>query len=470
MTDTSTTSSVPWAVDSEMVEQSAQLAGLSGLLIVSSAIALWARYRARNLLGAVGGLHLNVLLFFGLGTLAYGLSPLSSERGHRVFEAFLRAGWLLAASYGAVAAWDVWRNLRSKDGGQDSASTDVTPAMLAGFVGLALLGHLGSQTTFANSGIGTIFPVLKMFWYPVIGQSVAKARIRSPFSIAIAIVSLAASAMLAFYSVWRSELILMGGAIILGLVMRGRRWLVLSPALIAALIGVALPFVDMKKVQYDLVIEDPAAAFDQTLAMPLGGRLDFITQLWAIRVNGAREIGFVTDGLESGRTQTRGGETYLEAVQQLVPRILWPDKPAFNLISNYHLARDLGLVGPSDPGTSWGVNLYAEAVWNFGPACLLWFVALAFAGARLFDSLVRRRIGRSGLRWFVSTGLFFFFMGGVGLVNAATYILWIILLGIAMDYLTRIRAFDSFVPRAGTLQGGRVRASSTEQRVSQRHT
>jgi hypothetical protein len=113
------------------------------------------------------------------------------------------------------------------------------------------------------------------------------------------------------------------------------------------------------------------------------------------------------------------------------------------------------------------VNIYAEAVWNFGPACLLWFVPLLLVGARLFDTLLNRRIASPGVRWFVCTGLFFFFMGGVGLVNASTYILWIFLFGLLLDRLARMPGLGYLGRRVGTPPRGRTRSSAGKQRVPQ---
>jgi hypothetical protein len=203
---------------------------------------------------------------------------------------------------------------------------------------------------------------------------------------------------------------------------------------------IVLPFAHQKKMHYDEVSSAPFAAFCKSLDISFSERFFFVEQFWADRIDGARELAYVEEALGSGRIHRRNGLTYWEAVQQLVPRLLWSDKPMFNLRTNYYLARELGLLAWDDPDTSWGVNFYAEAVWNFGATCLLWFVPLAFFVAQKLDLLILRQIRMSLVARVIQGALFFRLLDVPGLVSATTMIVWILVLGKLLDIGVRRRS------------------------------
>ena len=131
----------------------------------------------------------------------------------------------------------------------------------------------------------------------------------------------------------------------------------------------------------------------------------------------------------------RMGETFTEVLIQLLPRAFWSDKPSFNTVNNYWLARHIGLVGQGDEDTSRGVSVFAEFVWNFGLYSLPWALPLFFGLALMVDSMTARWIRSEGVRWFVRVALMFFFMQFGGMANAGTFILWSILVGKAVDLM-----------------------------------
>ncbi len=407
------------------------------LTAVSAAVVV-RRFRAGTLLTAAGGLHVNVLLFFGLGAMAYATGVAPAERIGDVIPAMASGLWYFGPAYTAVAFRELWRSRRSAP--HRAARLQLPPVsdrQLLGFGLLALVGYVGSQSDLSSSGAGTIFPVLKLFWYPVLVAAVSRATRRNPRSLFLLVLALLITVSLSYLSAWRSEMINTGGAVLLGLLLRNRRFVLVAPALAGVILGALLPFAHLKKTNYEQVMADPWGTAEEVASMPLEDRAEFVAWFWAVRISGARELAFAVDGLESGRVALRSGVTYVEAVLQLVPRVVWPGKPSYNTTTAFYLARDLGLLGWEDDATSAGVNLYAEAVWNFGRAFLLLFVPLVFLLAERLDALVPRWIRDEGIRWLVSAALFFYCMAIVGFVSAMTYFVWSVLVGKAAEKLGR---------------------------------
>ena len=82
------------------------------------------------------------------------------------------------------------------------------------------------------------------------------------------------------------------------------------------------------------------------------------------------------------------GQTYIPAVTSIIPRILWPDRPANN--HNY-LARMFGLIAPNDFLTVVNIPAFpTELYLNFGTAGVVF-------GGLLFGMLVRAAYKCSGV-------------------------------------------------------------------------
>ena len=225
----------------------------------------------------------------------------------------------------------------------------------------------------------------------------------------------------------------------MGLLLKGRRFLWMAPVFLVFTLLFLLPFANEKKLHYEQVSADPVAAFEKTIDMPMDERLQFVVDFWAKRINGARELAFVVHGLQYKRISLRYGASYRDALQQLVPRALWPDKPSFNLERNYYLARRIGLVSKEDRGTSWGINYLAETVWNFGILGLTWSPAITFLAASWLDKWAERSLRRPIMVFLVEGALFFVFMDLVGMVNVTTYVLWLCLVGYGVDRILKVR-------------------------------
>jgi hypothetical protein len=292
---------------------------------------------------------------------------------------------------------------------------------------------------FTTSSAGTIFPVLELFGYPALVIAVLMVRFRQPYTVVLLSLLFAVSGYLAVTSTWRSELILLGASVSMGLLLKGRRFLWMAPVILVFTLLFLLPFANENKVHNEQVSADPMSAFEKTIEMPMDERMQFVTNFWAKRINGARELAFVVHGLRYELISLRYGASYQDALQQLVPRALWPGKPSFNLERNYYLARRIGLVGKEDKGTSWGINYLAETVWNFGISGLIWGLPITFLAASWLDKWAERNLKRPIMLFLVKGALFFVFIDLVGMVNTTTYVLWLFLVGYGVNRILTIR-------------------------------
>jgi hypothetical protein len=80
--------------------------GIAWLLLAAFAANL--RYRNGTLLTVSGGLHLNVLFFFGVGSIAYAVTEGIAEGRPRaeVLQALVVAGFPVLLGYSAVVLWE----------------------------------------------------------------------------------------------------------------------------------------------------------------------------------------------------------------------------------------------------------------------------------------------------------------------------------------------------------------------------
>jgi hypothetical protein len=399
--------------------------------------------RRGDLVTASCGLHINILLFFGVGGLTYTFAAegwaVRFDPYEQIVEAMANAGMALLAAY---TLWVVLEMCIKRSEGHES-DFDVPTIdqhaliLLSVFWFLSIVGRFASDSDVAKSSLGTILPVLRMFQYPIVVLVITMASRCKPYTFLFVIAVLALSVYQAFISPWRSDVIFLGGAVSLGLMLRGGRMLIASQLLLVASLLFLLPFANQKKIHYDNVIADPFTTFGEILETSLEERLRFVGDFWSIRINGLREAAFVSKGLAEGDISYRYGETYWEALQQLVPRVVWPDKPSFNQTSGFTLPREIGLLSWRDQSTSWGVNFYAEAIWNIGQSGLLLFVPLLFFLVAKLDEVILKRMNNDVLRWLVQGALFFMFIDCVGLVNMGTYLIWSIIIAVVIESALR---------------------------------
>jgi hypothetical protein len=258
------------------------------------------------------------------------------------------------------------------------------------------------------------------------------------------------SLVTAWYAGWRSEIIFFIYALGLGAAIRWPKRLPVLAAAAAALVMVLLPLAQMKKTDYQGVMDKPLQAVQSVIQTPLADRASFIAEFWAVRLNSEREIGFVQSAVDAGLLELRGGQTYGEALLQLIPRVVWPSKPVYNSIYGYTLPRAVGLLSAQDPSTSWAVNMFAEFIWNFRPNHLIWFVPLIFWALSKLDNYAAT-LENSTVRQVYCLSLFFQFLQAVSIVNLTTFILWLTLMAKLADRLTRS---DLHRSRAIAIPGG----------------
>lgn len=434
------------------------IVGYAVLLTAASLWALWSGFhRARYPLGTTAGLHLHVLLYYGLGSLAYVLADGYPDRLPRatVLDYTRPALRAVAIGYAAVVALATSVQYIGRQAGPHNLDRVAAAlrsreavALLAALAPLSVLGILFSDAGFATSGVGTLVIVFRLFVYPVIICAVVAWDGRRTYSAALIGCYLAVIAALSLATGWRSQLIFFAVALLIGWLVRAREIRLRYLAGLVVTILALLPFVDLKKKQYERTMQDPLGTFGQTLAMPPRERLRFLTEFWGVRVNGAREAAYVQYGLASGATTSEQANTYVTALKQLVPRAVWPDKPSYNGAVNYDLARAVRLVDRGDPTTSWGVELFAEAVWNFGVDALAWFVPAAFFAALVLDRIAAWGVRTRAVREVVRLSFCFEALALVGVVTQGTYLLWIIVVGMILDSLIRTLAQGAVGGRA----------------------
>jgi len=149
------------------------------------------------------------------------------------------------------------------------------------------------------------------------------------------------------------------------------------------------------------------------------------------RLNQNYLVGLVIDNLNSGAVPYAKGSTFVEALEALVPRIIWPDKPVHAgspaIVSNYS-----GL--EFNEFTSVGVGQVMEFYINFGR----WGVLLGFLGFGLIIRWLDQRAAKElrnrnmpgFIRWFLPV-LAFMQVGGslvevAGTFAASTVLVFII--------------------------------------------
>lgn len=420
-------SEVPWSAEAVTLAITAVSAWL-----------LYRRWKRDVLVSTVGGLHLNAFVCCGIGGfcfVTFGSSTdripydLSMDYFPRVGLAFL-LGYLFWVPVELRLASRAATTKNRQPVGHHFGSTPLLCLLLLSFV-----GYFGSQSDLALSGVGTVFPVLKGFLYPSVVLAIMQASSKDAASVVLATLVLVLATYLAVLSPWRSELIMLTACLGLAWGLKFRGALPAIGALLLVGILLLLPFADYKKNNYEEFQRDPTGAFIQSFGMDLDERVTFTGRFLGVRVDALREMVYVENALDRRWTEYRYGNTYWEVVQQLVPRLLWPNKPSFNQTTNFLLPRQIGLLAWDDPHTSWGVSLYAEFIWNLPYVNLVWFVPLAFAVAQALDVGVDRFFVKAGARWFVKLNLFFLAFQIVGLVGAVTYVLWTFIAVKVVGYL-----------------------------------
>lgn len=403
-----------------------QALALSLGILIASGFAVYRCFRQNRIFSALGGLHLNIFFMYGFGTSCYVLQPLQTERlSHElVVQQIAKNGIPILIGY---LVWLVVESqfLTKQNFDLRSAALRSQPSNLILFFAMALMGYLGAQDEISESGIGTIFAVLKNITYPCLVVAILKINrqndgMQTGLNAAVILTLL----LFSFYSPWRSELILSMTYMLLAFVYRYPNRLVpIGFATVAAMIFI-FPFIQFKKANYEQFQSDPIGSFLDSQAISPNERLEMTTLFAAERLNSMREISYITNAIEQRIIGYKFGETIIESVTQLVPRALWPDKPSFNTIYNRLLSREIGLVGKEDQGTSWGVNFIAEFAYNFDVWFYVLYIPLVFTIFHGFDCLGKWLCKRPETSLFLPLTLFCIGFNGYSMSMLSTYILW----------------------------------------------
>ncbi|MEY2486941.1 MAG: hypothetical protein QOH39_2589 [Verrucomicrobiota bacterium] len=402
-----------------------------------SCFALYRAYRRGNLLSGVAGLHSSVLLFMGIGPFAYTYLPDYAERigFETLFSSLVIPYTYFLVGYAIEVCLEQFAFRRKAKAERFSLDDiDVPTVFFFGF--LSLVGYTFSLFEFTRSGVGTIFQVLSTFLYPVIVIAVIAYRPKDIMSNIVTLAVLGIAGYFAIFSIWRSQLIMLLGAVGIGAIFRSRSGFVIFGVLGIIILYVVLPFQQLKKLNSERFFEDPEVFFYASMDMSMENRNSLVTEFLGIRMNGARELAYVQAALDSGLISLRGGAGYADAALQLIPRLVWPSKPSFNQTTGFLLPREIELVSWDDPYTSWGVNFWAEIAVNYSYKMLLILVPIFFFGAGWVDAALNRIIKHQGNRWIATATLFFMFLQLVSIVNFVTYLLWFFLVIVISDHLS----------------------------------
>jgi hypothetical protein len=406
---------------------------LSGTVVLLSSWALWACYKARRLVSAVSGLHVNVLLFCGIGPFCYTLYDSDQERVSRVelVQAMVESGLMFLLGYSIALLLE--RLLRRPVASRDSLASSVNVVWIGILLALSGAGYAVTAMGGGTSGLGTIFPLAKNLLYPAVMLIVLRCNRRDAQSVLISSAVLLLGLFVSVRSAWRSELIMFLGCIGLSVLLRS-----IKTAVAYALIGIAslfvlIPFQNYKKAYHEETLADLGGSFAAAQDIEFNARLETVEDFFGIRINSIREMGYVLKALDNGAVELRGGATYWESVLQLIPRFVWPNKPSFNQFTGFYLSRAVGLVAWDDENTSWGVNLFAEFLVNYPVIGLIWCVPLVFLVMAGMDRLASRLFVTPAAAWVTEAALFFLSFQLVGVINATTYYFWTFILIAVID-------------------------------------
>lgn len=397
------------------------------LLIGLSLFSLWRCTQSKRLLSCVGGLHANTLVMYGMGPIYYINTPLTIDRLPQEELIAHIAGGVEPLLYGYLI-WAMFEPLLVRGHALDvvAVARTISFNFQLVFTGLALVGYVVSQFEFAQSGVGTLFPLLKNLFYPMLLLALLKiGSQRNVSENAFSLGVFGMATVLAFLSPWRSELIMLVMYLVLSFWHRFTAIRTRLAVVVAAVVGalVLIPFVEYKKREHAHFEEDPLGALVASQAVGIDERFSLIGEFSAYRLNALRELAHISWSLNA-TISLQYGDTYLECLYQLVPRVIWPDKPSYNNIANRVLPRKVGLVGSEDEGTSWGVCLFAEMAYNYPVGNLIWFVPLLFFIANRLDWLAVRMFAAPPLRLICFATLFGMSFCVVGAAYASTYVVW----------------------------------------------
>jgi hypothetical protein len=389
------------------------------------------------------GLHINILLFIGIGPLLYSLTDTINDRVdyYVLIEIMTKLLFFFFLGYLLWCFFELRRYKKSVKQTTVIPNFNLSVGFIITLTFISLFSYFISLSPFSTSGAGIIFQVLKYFVYPLVVFSVTSLDLKTPGKFFFPILYISIIATLSFISPWRSELIMFIAALLLGYLLKRHKRIKIFILFNIIMLLIVLPFQIDKKKYYTYVKNNPVEYFIASQSVGLTDRIDLAIIFFAERINYGRELAYVQNSIETNKIYLRNGSSYINTFLQLVPRTFWKEKPSFNQETGYFLPRQIGLLSLNDPFTSWGVNIYAEFVWNFQYYFLILFVPLVFYAFLKLENFAKKIIKNFTLLILIKMSLFFLTLQLVGLVNTITYILWLFIVISIYDmvYYNRIR-------------------------------
>ena len=412
------------------------------------------RNRLQQLLTAVSGLHFTFVMFFGLGFLSYANYDIQNDTIGRdeILKQLEKLAPYLAIGYFCVSFFE-YRKFKWQNKGRNFKNTHlnltgyISNSFCAFFLALAYIGLVFSQLSFAGSGVGTFFPVFNNFIYPITILIIVKTEKKNPFSIVLLILLFLLVGVDAIFSSWRSQLIMFSISILIGLNIRGKvNYLILSVIGIVYCFYV-LPFQQLKKFNLSEYGNSPIEAFKASMNYDFEKRMEVFAQFLAERINYTREMAYVQSALDKGRLEEREGESYIEVLYQLIPRVFWEEKPSYAQYTGYQIPRKIELLHWEDFNTSWAVNSFAEFLYNFTFPFLPFFTVVLYAVLSFFDRLTLKLKLYPEFTWFLQATLFFLSLNLLSVIYSSTYFVWTFIIIIFFNQIKKNRNADTAVRR-----------------------
>jgi hypothetical protein len=409
-------------------------------ILALSAIEVRARAKRGTIVTPSGGLHLQVLLFYGIGGVFFVFFPdgepslvpteidrLVAESGLPFLVGYAVTCVVEKISRLGASVHRVGAALRS---GELFSGTYLLILAIAGLFGFVM------STLGFGENVSQMTAYSALLFYPsVLLFLMNRGRVfgLSPTTAALVMVLFAIG--LGFASPWRSILVILAGTVVVSLILRAPKWAALSVAIGVIACYILLPFQIIKRDNVSDLRASASDSFYASLQLTADERNQLIAQFAVRRLSYMRELSYVQRYTEIN-PPLDGVNMYIGSIaQQLIPRVLWPEKPEVAHWVGFILPRDLGLLQHTDPHTSWAINAFAEASFFFGTWSLIAFIPLFFFVLGYLDKfLVVFKDTRS--RVLASTLLFYLFLSATTAIFLASQVVVVFLIALTAEALS----------------------------------
>jgi hypothetical protein len=399
---------------------------------------LWQRYRKNMLLTPISGLHLQILVFYGLGGFAFVLFPEAEPRllvdeiveSSVLYLTPFLIGYAIACLFDYLIIRRTSTNLSESFLKYQFTPISLFSVGLLGFTGCLLEGKL------IFFGLSSLLTYFKTLFFPCLIFMALNYGKYDIFGKLLTLTCFLMSIIIGIWSPWKSFLIVLMMSVMIVVALAKPK--LLPYALILSVVSLLflIPFQLKKRVDYLRFTSDPTGVFRESLELTNSERVEAVGQFLVIRINYVRELVYVNRALDSGMAVTHGS-TYKSIIYQMIPRVLWPSKPELAYWSQYTLPREVGLLQHIDEYTSWAVNIFAEACYNFEKRCLIWFIPVVFFLLHGLDRLVHRSLKSAQARVLCLATLFFVLMSATNAIYLSSTIFAVGFLSFIYNFVLR---------------------------------